>query len=96
VGGLIHDIKAMRADHQRTVDGLSTGSEEGGDKVDGGGKIVDGDVIAFDDVTIRTPAGVTLCTGLTFGVAAQQHLIVCGPNGAGKSSTPSLRPRCHH
>eukprot|EP00808_Paulinella_micropora_P006840 g641.t1 len=50
------------------------------------GRILEGDVVSFEGVTIVTPAGRTLCTDLTFSVNEGEHLIVCGPNGAGKSS----------
>jgi len=48
--------------------------------------ICEGSYISFNDVTIRTPTGNTLCEGLTFDIKQHDHLIICGPNGAGKSS----------
>lgn len=46
----------------------------------------DGKVIAFNDVTIRTPADRTLLKHLSFRVEEGQMLLICGHNGAGKSS----------
>ena len=46
----------------------------------------EGETIAFDDVTIRTPTGNVLVKHLSFEVKEHDHLLVCGPNGAGKSS----------
>eukprot|EP00457_Paulinella_chromatophora_P000498 gb/GEZN01000498.1/.p1 GENE.gb/GEZN01000498.1/~~gb/GEZN01000498.1/.p1 ORF type:complete len:1324 (+),score=253.94 gb/GEZN01000498.1/:41-4012(+) len=74
VGGLMNEIQQSKQERQALSDG----------KV--GGQILHGDEISFQDVTIVTPSGRTLCTGLTFEVKEGQHLIVCGPNGAGKSS----------
>ena len=73
VGGLLMEIRQSKQERKKLTDGES-------------GRILDGDIVAFDDVTIVTPTGRTLCTGLTFTVEQDQHLIVCGPNGAGKSS----------
>lgn len=73
VGGLALEIQDLRKEREEQAK-------------EGGGRIVDGDIIAFDNVTIVTPSGNQLCEGLTFDVKPQEHLIVCGPNGAGKSS----------
>lgn len=42
--------------------------------------------ISFDNVTIFTPAGHRLVSGLTFTVKPGENFLICGPNGAGKSS----------
>eukprot|EP00937_MAST-01D_sp_MAST-1D-sp2_P000603 g603.t1 len=86
VGGLAMDLEQLAKDRAAAQHNLALKAEaEGGDAARGG-TIIEGDHIAFEDVTIMTPTGNTLCTGLTFDVREHDHLIVCGPNGAGKSS----------
>jgi ABC-type uncharacterized transport system fused permease/ATPase subunit len=84
VGALALDLEKIANDREKAQTELAlTGAE---DTKGADGLIMEGDHIAFEDVTIVTPTGNTLCTGLTFDVKEHQHLIVCGPNGAGKSS----------
>ena len=42
--------------------------------------------IVFEDVTINTPAGHKLVSGLSFIIKPGENFLICGPNGAGKSS----------
>ena len=42
--------------------------------------------IVFEDVTIITPAGHRLVSGLSFTIKPGENFLICGPNGAGKSS----------
>lgn len=37
--------------------------------------------IQFENVTIRTPAGHTLVSGLTFTIKPGENFLICGPNG---------------
>ena len=46
--------------------------------------IREGDSIRFDDVEIRTPAGVKLVEHLSFELAPGGSLLLTGHNGAGK------------
>ena len=48
--------------------------------------IKDGDMIAFEDVDIVTPAGVGLVNDLSFQLKRGESLLLVGHNGAGKSS----------
>jgi ABC-type uncharacterized transport system fused permease/ATPase subunit len=83
VGSLAKDLEKIADDREKAQTQLAVAGAE--DATDGG-RIVEGEHIAFEGVTIVTPTGNTLCTGLTFDVKEHDHLIVCGPNGAGKSS----------
>ena len=42
--------------------------------------------IEFENVTINTPSGHRLVSGLTFKIKPGENFLICGPNGAGKSS----------
>jgi ABC-type uncharacterized transport system fused permease/ATPase subunit len=42
--------------------------------------------IQFKDVTIHTPMGHKLVSGLSFTIKPGENFLICGPNGAGKSS----------
>lgn len=48
--------------------------------------VVEGDCIAFEGVTVRTPTGVLLVKDLTFKLEKGKALLLTGHNGAGKSS----------
>jgi len=52
----------------------------------GGGKILDGESIKFENVDIVSPDGKLLVTNLSFEVKPGMNVMVTGPNGAGKSS----------
>ena len=47
---------------------------------------VEADMIAFDNVTVITPAGVKLVQNLSFKLERGQSLLLVGHNGSGKSS----------
>jgi ATP-binding cassette subfamily D (ALD) protein 3 len=47
---------------------------------------IESDYIAFKDVSIVSPDGVTLVESLSFEVHPGQNLLISGPNGCGKSS----------
>ena len=42
--------------------------------------------IVFENVSISTPTGHKLVTGLSFTIKPGENFLLCGPNGAGKSS----------
>eukprot|EP00009_Paramoeba_aestuarina_P011277 CAMPEP_0201537962 /NCGR_PEP_ID=MMETSP0161_2-20130828/66245_1 /ASSEMBLY_ACC=CAM_ASM_000251 /TAXON_ID=180227 /ORGANISM="Neoparamoeba aestuarina, Strain SoJaBio B1-5/56/2" /LENGTH=453 /DNA_ID=CAMNT_0047944551 /DNA_START=507 /DNA_END=1865 /DNA_ORIENTATION=+ len=48
--------------------------------------MIEGDVIAFENVGVTTPTGVKLLDDLSFRVERGQNLLLTGRNGAGKSS----------
>ncbi|CAE8589637.1 unnamed protein product, partial [Polarella glacialis] len=47
---------------------------------------LEGDCISFEDVSVVTPTGTRLLSGLNFKVEQGRNLMICGHNGAGKSS----------
>ena len=70
VGELVHNLKDLELESQ-SPDVRGTTNDRS---------------IQFDDVTITTPAGHTLVTGLSFTIKPGENILICGPNGAGKSS----------
>lgn len=56
------------------------------DRAKKSGKIVPGETIKFEGVTLVTPTGVKLAEDVNFEIAQGRNMLVTGPNGAGKSS----------
>ena len=54
-------------------------------QIDNRGTTTDNSIV-FDDVSISTPTGHKLVTGLSFIIKPGENFLLCGPNGAGKSS----------
>lgn len=50
------------------------------------GHVKYGEEITFKEVSLVTPAGVTLIESLSFRIKPGEHLLIAGPNGSGKSS----------
>jgi len=65
---------------------LDLGSEIDVREVLGGGTIMRGDVLRFQDVDIVSPEGKILVQQLNFEVPHLKNVMVTGPNGCGKSS----------
>lgn len=71
VGSLLGVLREINAASDRTARGPT---------------VQEGDVIAFDNVSIATPENHRLVDGLTFRVEPGTNMLITGPNGAGKSS----------
>lgn len=76
------DEWTKRCDQRKDDDG----PEESTSQVLGGGKIIRGDVLNFQDVDIVSPEGKILVQKLNFTVPHLKNVMVTGPNGCGKSS----------